>query len=255
MPILPTPILAVSLILATILCSGCGSDAFRRYDAAVLAIEDGRNQAAFYDARQAARGLRGADRLRAEYVAGIAATRLGKTTEARQHLQNASRAVDPDVAGRARLQLGSIEMSEGLFRQAAANFESAARIIGEPLRSRGWLLAAEAFESADLTSDARRCLARASRGADDSSAVIAANRLEETGYTIQFGSFSSQTNALKRAKEVESDVRKNGLGAVRVRSLNGAWKVQAGVFSDRRRAGYALQSLKRTDAVVIQLGR
>lgn len=241
-------------VLFALAASGCGDDAFRRYDSALLAIEDGRNTEALRDANSAANRLYGPDRQRAAYIAGLAAARLGQTSRARVHLLRASESIDDVVAGRAFVQLGSIELENHAPRRAAGFFESAARRLGEPAQSRAWLCAAEAFDEAKLASDARRCLARASRSTVGSSAAVASSRLESTGFTIQFGSYSSRPNADRRAAAVSATARRTGLGTVVVRHSGGAWKVQAGTFPNRRTAGAALKSLNRTDAVVKQLG-
>jgi tetratricopeptide (TPR) repeat protein len=220
----PPRILPVSAVAVTLFFSGCGPDAFLRYDAAVMAVEDGRNEAGLYDAKQAARNLQGDNRLRAEYVAGVAAAVLGQTEQARAYLRRASHSKEADVAGRAYMQLGTLDMNDKIFRQAANNYNAAIRLVREPLRSRASSLEADALE-----------------------------RLGESGFTIQFGSFSSRANANTRAADVALSVRTNGLGAVRVRSINGTWKVQAGTFTDRRAAGAAFRALNRTDAVVLSL--
>lgn len=222
---IPPRILAVSAVAVTLFFAGCGPDAFLRYDAAVLAVEDGRNEAGLYDAKRAANSLRGDARLRAEYVAGVAAASLGKTEEARAYLRRASHSSEAAVAGRAYMQLGTLDMNDTLFSQAAHNYSAAARLVQEPLKRRAFSLEGDALE-----------------------------QLGQTGFTIQFGSFSSRVNANARAADVARAVRQNGLGTVQVRSINGAWKVQAGAFSDRRAAGAAFRALNRTDAVVLSRG-
>ena len=101
--------------------------------------------------------------------------------------------------------------------------------------------------------DARRCLSRTQLTGNESAKAAASSRLEITGYTIQFGSFSSRSNAESRARQVEQIVRRANLGPVKVRQSMGSWKVQAGTFANRQQAGRALQRLGRADAVVMQL--
>ena len=93
-------------MLFACLIQGCGDDNLRSYDAAVLALEDGRNSAALSDARVASRSTTGIQRDRASYVAGVAASRLGKLDEAKQYLEVAVRSPQAEVAGKANVQLG-----------------------------------------------------------------------------------------------------------------------------------------------------
>ena len=245
--------LTVGILLACVV-SGCGDDNLRSYDAAVLALEDGRNNAALSDARVASRSSTGIQRDRASYVAGVAASRLGKLDEATQYLEIAIRSPQAEVAGKANVQLGYVQDRKGRHLAAARSFEKAGGLLTGTTQARAYLSAADAFEQAGRTVDARRCLSRAERMGDEVSRATAATRLESTGYTIQFGSYSIRENADKRARSMSSIATRNSLGTVQVRYSGGAWKVQAGTFADRQQAGRALARLGRSDAVVMQLG-
>ena len=238
---------------ALLIAAGCGDDAFRRYDAAVLAIEDGRNTSALHDATYASRHLSGINRQRACYVAGLAAARLEKPQEARRYLERASASTAPDVAGKAFVELGYLDRQENRQLQAAENFESAANRLAPPDNGRAWLLAGEAYTKAGRTVDARRCLAMAQRQDNPNISNTAKSRIAHTGYTIQFGSYNSKTNATRRATEVTNLARGKGLGRARTPQLDGEWKVQLGTFSDRRQASQALKRLGRSDAFVVQI--
>lgn len=237
-----------------LLAAGCGDDALRRYDAAVLAVEDGRNASALNDAAYASRRLSGADRLRADYVAGLAATRLGRTTEARKYLQKASSSLDSQVSANAYIELGYLDSRQKRYLGAATNYAEASRRLSRPESGRAMLLAAESYTKAGRAADARRFLAKARQQGDEKTTKSARTKLQNTGYTIQFGSYNSQANANRRASEITSLARSAGLGSVEIRQQDGAWKVQLGSFGDRRRASQALQNLGRSDAYVEQLG-
>lgn len=245
----------LSLVLSSLLlAAGCGDDGLRRYDAAVLAAEDGRNASALTDATYAARHLQGTKRYRALYVAGLAAMRLGRETEARQYLEKAIHSTDKEVSGNAYVELGLLDSREKKPLSAARQYEYAARRLGSPENGRAMLLAAECYTKAGRTSDARRCLAMASTQGDKNTSAKASSKLNVTGYTIQFGSYSSKENAQRRANEVSSIAKTSGLGNVRVHQEDGEWKVQLGAFADRRRASQTLNRLGRTDAYIEELG-
>ena len=80
---------------------------------------------------------------------------------------------------------------------------------------------------------------RRAAGLADDTAKTARERLAQTGYTIQFGSFSNRENATRQAAAVSREVGRRGIGDVRIRSEDDGWKVQAGVFRDRAAAGRA----------------
>lgn len=245
--------LIVSVLLATVI-PGCGDDNLRSYDAAVLALEDGRNDAALSDARVASRSSTGIQRDRASYVAGVAASRIGNLDEASQYLEIAVRSPQAEVAGKANVQLGYVQDRNGNHLSAARSFEKAGGLLTGSTRARAYISAADSFEQAGRTVDARRCLSRAERMGDEVSRATAATRLESTGYTIQFGSYSIRENADKRARSMSSVATRNSLGPIQVRYSGGTWKVQAGAFADRQQAGRALARLGRSDALVMQLG-
>lgn len=249
------PRIRFSCVLSCLLLAvGCGDDALRRYDSAVLAAEDGRNSAALNDAAYAARNLSGSNQYRAQYVAGLAAARLNRDKEARRYLERAILAVDKEVSGKAYIELGMLDTRANRPLSAAGCFERAANRFNAPENGRAMLLAAESYTKAGRSSDARRCLAIARRSGDGDTSSKASTRLVTTGYTIQFGSYASEKNARKRALEISPIAKNAGLGQVRVLMKKGEWKVQVGNFVDRRRASQSLQRLGRNDAYVEQLG-
>jgi len=243
-----------TLLLAGSWMPGCGEGQQRRYDDAVLALRDGRNETALAESRRVVSSSDPTLRCDAALVAGVAATRVGATADARRYLKIAATSSDARVAGRAMVQQGVLERQEGRRLEAAESFERAADRLGPDEAGRALLLAAEDYEAVGRRTTARRCLDRAA-GLSNDTADTARTRLAETGYAIQFGSFSSRDNATRQAAAVSREVARRGIGDVRVRSEDDGWKVQAGVFRDRTAAGRALRRLDRTDAMVVPIGR
>ncbi|MDE0890016.1 MAG: SPOR domain-containing protein [Phycisphaerales bacterium] len=239
--------------LLILLPVGCGEDQLRRYDASVLALSDGRNETALADARAVLSSGNSSLRAQAAFVAGVAATRLDDPTTARRYLGTAVRSSDTTLSGRALVQLGVLERTQGNRLAAARSFEEAASKLRGEESGRALLLAAEDFQSAGRQTLARRCLDRATTisGANADKARI---RLSSTGYAIQFGSFTQRSNAERQAAGVRTEVQRIGLGEVRIRRESGTWKVQAGAFPDRAAAGRALRRLARSDALVVAIG-
>ena len=256
MGVSPTAILPIWILMLAAACiPACGGEGLqRRYDDAVLALREGRNETALAESRRVAASADRTLRFDAALVAGIAATRIGATTEARRHLKTAAGSSDGEVAGRALVQQGVLERAAGRPLEAAECFARAADRLDAEEAGRALILAAEDYEAAGRRTMARRCLDRAASRPTET-AETARTRLARTGYTIQFGSFSSRENANRLAAEIGRDVRRRGIGDVRIRFEDDAWKVQAGVFRDRTAAGRALRRLERTDAMVAPIGR
>jgi len=242
-----------TFVLAALCLPGCGEGQQRRYDDAVLALRDGRNETALAESRRVVSSSDSTLRCDAALIAGVAATRVGATADARRYLKIAATSSDDVVAGRALVQQGVLERGEGRRLEAAASFARAADRLGPEEAGRALLLAAEDYEAMGRRTTARRCLDRAA-GLSSDTADTARTRLAETGYTIQFGSFSSRDNAARQAAAVSREVARRGIGDVRIRSEDDGWKVQAGVFRDRAAAGRALRRLDRTDAMVVPIG-
>ena len=242
-----------TMVLVVPWVPGCGEGQQRRYDDAVLALRDGRNETALAESRRVVSSSNPTLRCDAALVAGVAATRVDATADARRYLKIAATSSDSEVAGRALVQQGVLERREGRRLEAAESFARAADRLDPDEAGRALLLAAEDYEAVGRRTSARRCLDRAA-GLSSDTAGTARTRLAETGYTIQFGSFSSRDNASRQAATVSREVARRGIGDVRIRSEDDGWKVQAGVFRDRAAAGRALRRLDRTDAMVVPIG-
>lgn len=242
-----------TLAVSALWLPGCGEGPQRRYDEAVLALRDGRDETALAESRRVVNSSNSTLRCDAALVAGIAATRVGAAEDARRYLRIAATSSDGTVAGRALVQQGVLERQEGRRLEAADSFARAADRLAPEEAGRALLLAAEDYEATGRRTTARRCLDRAAGLADDT-AKTARDRLARTGYTIQFGSFSNRENATRQAAAVSREVGRRGIGDVRIRSEDDGWKVQAGVFRDRAAAGRALRRLDRTDAMVVPIG-
>ena len=136
-----------TLLLAGSWMPGCGEGQQRRYDDAVLALRDGRNETALAESRRVVSSSDPTLRCDAALVAGVAATRVGATADARRYLKIAATSSDARVAGRAMVQQGVLERQEGRRLEAAESFERAADRLGPDEAGRALLLAAEDYEA------------------------------------------------------------------------------------------------------------
>ena len=235
--------------------SACGEDAYRRYDASVLALEDGRNQAAVNDAKYASRALSGEQRLRACYIAGVSSARLGNYSEAIRYLDQSKRSSERLIAGNSYMEIAFIQLQENDPKRAGESYENAGSQFRGDDSVRAYTYGVEAYRTAGLTAEAARLLSRIDSGQFKDEDSVIGNLSRNTGYTIQFGSYRTKANAEARAREIANRTQGSRVGEVKIRKINGLWKVQLGVFSNRREASQAMNRLSRSDAVVMEIGK
>ena len=243
------------VLFSVITLSACGDDAFRRYDAAVLALEDGRNQAAMTEAKYAARALSGQQRLRACYIAGVSATRLGNFNEAMRYLEQSKRSNERLISGNSYMEIAFIQLEKNEPQKAGESYENAGSRLRGDDSVRAYTYGVEAYRNAGLTAEAARLLSRIDTTQFNDEDSVIGNLSRNTGYTIQFGSYRTKTNADTRAQQIASSTRGSRMGEVKIRKVNGLWKVQLGVFPNRREASQAMKRLSRSDAVIMEIGK
>lgn len=230
---------------ALLLLAGCNDSWARDRDAALLALERGDDAAALADARRIVSGGPRSMKPEAAYIGGIAAYREGRYDMALDLLREAERSDDPDLRGRALVQAGTVQVALGRTREAAASFERGGGLLEGGIANAALVRAADEYKSLGLEADASRCLARARRSGGSG---VASGRV--AGYTIQFGAFSTRTNAEKCARQVASAARNAGLGAPELVEQDGLYKIQVGTYPDLAYAGRAIDRVQRTAEVL-----
>ena len=243
------------VLFSVITLSGCGDDAYRRYDAAVLALEDGRNQAAMTEAKYASRALSGDERLRACYIAGVSATRLGNFSEGMRYLEQSKRSTERLISGNSYMEIAYIQLEKNDPMNAGKSYENAGSRFRGDESIRAYTYGVEAYRKAGLTAEAARLLSRIDTNQFNDEDSVIGNLSRNTGYTIQFGSYRTKANADTRARQIANLSRGSRMGEVKLRRINGLWKVQLGVFPNRREASQAMNRLSRSDAVVMEIGK
>lgn len=193
------------------------------------------------DADAARQAATADDALRAEaaYVAGMSAYKLDDLPGAEQRLDLACASPDPQVAGRAYAQLGSIKRSQKRYLEAAADFNSAAsRLQG------------------DESTKARHEAGVASRAAGSPTggrgATAGAPQAAVAGpWTLQGGCFRDRANADRSAATISSMSVAKGLGPARVVAVNEGngllFCVMIGEFASRQAAEDAKARLGRPE--------
>lgn len=242
--------------MASLVVGGCGSqqvhvagatsEAMSRYEAGAYAES-------FRLASVAAASERGAERDRANLIAGMSAYRLSDEIEARRRLEPLTRSANDEIAGRASVTLGLMDEDEGRHLAAISRFTSAARELEGDDRARAHLLAAGSLEASMQREEAAAQYAAALEAAQSASlrSTIRA-RMTGTaggsGYTIQVGAFSSEQNAIRSASRLRDRAGSLGLEMPRVEEMRDAsgrvlHAVRVGRFASRQEAERARSRL------------
>jgi septal ring-binding cell division protein DamX len=216
---------------ATTTTSSSLRDAVRHYDAQ-------RYNLAYDDAVKA---MRGDARSEAAYVAGLSACKLQKHAEAEQHLRTASRSSHRETAGKAKAQLGLLELKRGHASQAAVLLEDAATML----------------EGRDAD-QARRHAQQARAVVDGRGGAL---DVAPTGsFSLQVGAFREHDRAQKAADEARQLATRQGIEDVRIvrgttpQSAN-LYLVQLGSFASRTEATRVRSALGRLDYIVTATNR
>ncbi len=153
------------------------------------------------------------------------------------------------------MELAYIQLQQRDPKSAAKSYENAGSKLTGDDAERAYTYGVEAYRSAGLTVEAARILSRIDTTQFENENSVIGNLSRNTGYTIQFGSYRTKANADQRAREIATLTRGSRMGEVKIRRINQLWKVQLGVFANRREASQAMNRLSRRDAVVMEIGK
>lgn len=211
------------------------------------------------EAAQVARSGPADDRDEADYVAGLAAYRLGDLDDAEAHLMRATASDDPLTCGYAQAQLGFVHLHEHRPWRAANSFTSASETLEGADAARAARWASHAFEQANDHAAARRWLDRArelSPGSGSSSSGRSGHSGTSSGaFALQVGAFRERNRAERAASDARPLARTAGLGNVRINErpdvrVGKLYVVQFGDFETRREANRARNLVGRLDYIV-----
>jgi tetratricopeptide (TPR) repeat protein len=190
-------------------------------------------------------------------TAGMNAHRAGKDSEAIAILTPLTTEKDKAIAGRAAASVGLIYEERGDHTRAAEMFRIAAdNLTGNDAAQAAYHLG-RCYQRMGRWPEARTSLAQAQSKATDPALREAARSVQTaTGYTIQFGAFSTRTNADQQAVALRRESEAAGLGVPRVvpsKSANGQqlYLVQAGKFNTFEAAVGGKTKLSRANAIIV----
>lgn len=268
-PPLARTLIAALALLAAIAAGGCASTQTRPPTDYVTLYQSGRYSEA-YDAAAAA-AAKGSTNTREEaaVIAGLSAQALDRHSDARRWLSPLLGSPNRGVSGRAAAALGLIAKDTRDFAGAATLLEQASRSLEGDEAARAAIYAGDCHRTLGRSGDAQRCYQKARElfVSDAQVRMLVADRLgtttaaiqpqpvaaaaappragasmgvtrtPATGYTVQFGAFSSKATAEQQASKVAFQHRGIPLRIVAVQSAGRTlWAVRTGRYPTRPEA-------------------
>jgi tetratricopeptide (TPR) repeat protein len=253
---LATLLLAAGLAAALAGCAPRAADAAAAPGAVRQDYERGRYREALAAAEQRLR--RGAgDPIELRYYAGLSAYRLGQHERALDHLVRLVSHRNPAIAGSAAATAGLILAERQEDASAMRMFQEAASKLEGEDRARAYYHLALLEQQAGRWQQARSHLSLAKSYARDPDLLRSIRqRMEVSGFTLQFGAFGDSEAAGRRAAALRDVVRRAGLGQTRVVPGSTAdgrtlYLVQAGQFRAQAEARRALSRLGVDEGIVV----
>ncbi|HMN95961.1 MAG TPA: SPOR domain-containing protein [Phycisphaerales bacterium] len=258
-----TALLPALLLIAALALGACSSRAGEDLLAAQRAYEAGQYGEALQKGAAAEASARASGNAEtaesAAYIAGLAAFRLNRLSEAERHLRVAAASADRTIAGRSEAQLGAIAMKQNRPRDAAAAFQRAADLLPAEEAAKARYQAGIALRDAGDATQARTQMLRATVSPSPTVRADAQRALEETGWTLQGGCFRERANAERAAQQISTTTIARGLGPARVvpqREASGGtvYCIFIGSWATRQGAEEARNRVGRTDFFVRTIG-
>lgn len=199
------------------------------------------------------------EREQAAYVAGLSAYRLRDLDTAQQYLQVAALSDSASLSGDARATLGLVFSERGSYGLAADNLLAAAQRMTGQNKANSYFYAGVAQQKHGRWPQARTTLSLAkSSSTDPGFRSRVDDQLRITGYTLQLGAYTVESNANASAQRIAARAVELRLGAPRVvpaadPSGKRLYLAQVGQFSSWPTALMARDSLGTTSAIVVPL--
>lgn len=214
-----TEFLAVSMLAACAVLSGCQADGTDDMKAIDAAFERGDYKTAYSKStRIVMLPTSTPDNAgHAMYMAGMSAFRLNDLPNAQMYLERAIQSSDPRLVANARAMLGLVSTQQGLYDKAAENLVAAAEAMEGQDKANAYFYAGAAQQKSGRWPQARVNLSMAlSYSKDEGFRQKVREQLKITGYTLQLGAFSSEDAGGKLAARYAAKAAELKLGAPRV---------------------------------------
>jgi len=246
------------MLLLGVMASGCETQPKTEPGDAMAHYRAGRYEQAFAAGEQQARrgGLTGDQ---GKYIAGMSAYRLGRASQALSRLTPLTSHRANDIAGPASATVGLIHTARGRHAQAITYFKKAVENLRGEDQAQAYFHLGNAEQKLGRWSSARTHMSLAISRSDDSAFRRAVReRMNASAFTLQFGAFSSRSNAESHARKIASQTRAAGLGTPSVVTASSSGKtlylVQVGQYGTYDSALSARRRLNRTDVIITRGG-
>ncbi|MBI1373416.1 MAG: hypothetical protein GC159_11860 [Phycisphaera sp.] len=227
---------AVALLALAAALPGCAPPQSKSLDEALVEYDNHQYNTALVKAKTAMRNTSGADEDRARFVAGMSAYRLDKTAEALSLLNPLKFNGNDEIGGPTNATLGLIykERGENILAESCL-LRATTKLNGNDAAQAHYHLAS-VYQKLGRWEDAQKHLQLCTTMATSPSLRLAAQQqLDSSGFTLQLGAYSNETNANDRARDLREKCERLGIGTPRVmpsKAPNGAtlYLVQVGKY-------------------------
>lgn len=251
----------ITVVLTVGLCGGCVGSSSARLNELYADYNSAQYNAAFHRAETLAQSGNRKTAQEAAYIAGLSAYRMGNLPAAARYLRLASASSDEALAGDALGALGLVYAQQGDYALACNTFGRAAKKLTGEDRANAYYQAAVCSQKLGQWSQARSYLMLARSATSNSSLQSQISQaLGTTGFTLQVGFFSVQSNAETEAQRLARKAADAKLGYPRIVPATDArgqagYLVQVGQFSSYASAMTARDRFGEPLAMIVPLAR
>lgn len=257
------------LVAATMIVAGCDTTPKTSGASAGAVGSSGGDAMAAYQSHQYQRAYTlastqatrtsGVQRDQANFIAGMSAYQLGRENPTVTHLSPLASSANTHIAGPANATLGLVYARRAQYDRAINYFRTAVRKLhGEDLAQAYYHLGSTEQKLGRWAS-ARSHMSLAISNSNDSTFRRAVReRMNADAFTLQFGAYSTQSNAAARARALSSELRRAGLATPSIVTVTANGKtlylVQSGEYGSYDAALSARRRLSRTDVIITRRG-
>jgi tetratricopeptide (TPR) repeat protein len=241
---------------AAVSLGGCDSGPKVTRDDVMSSYQHGDFEKAYTQGSALVEKSTGQNKAEAQFVAGMSAYRTKRSDDAIRLLAPIADNTDKRISGPSNATLGLIYSDRGQYEKALDYFKaSIPRLDGESLAEANFHAGATEQKIGHWSEARSHLTMAAAKTGDAGLKETARQRMNATGFTLQFGAYNDAKNAEEQAAAIKGSVTRGGLGDPRVIGGAGAggrklFLVQAGSFNTYDLAVKGKQRLGRADAVI-----
>ena len=252
--------LTIFLVMSVALPVGCAQDGQFHMEDVHTAYQSGRYVRALHRAEKIMMSGKREKKDEAAYMAGMIAYQMNDQDSALRYLQRAVRSSSPALSGDALVMVGLIYSDLNHYEKSARAYLDATRLlVATKDRANAYFFAAKAQQHLGRWAEARTSLSLAKSSSSDLEfRRRVSQEMSVTGFTLQTGAFSEQSNAYHAAEEVLAKAIQLRLGRPRLvpavdHSDRSLYLVQVGQFSSHASAQAARDKMGKPSVMIVPL--